>query len=729
VLAYYHGLQQAGILGEDAAKKAAMDTIRRMRYDRKEYFWINDFTTPVPRMVMHPTVPELDGKILDAAKFNCATSLQAGISGPVEKTDGKKNLFVAFNEVANRAGEGFVTYDWPKPKAGGGVTDELYAKLSFVKKFDGWHWLIGSGIYIDDVESIFWQRAAYLISVILLATAAIGTLLIVLTRGIGRLFERNTALQQSVAARTEELGRANRELQNLYAEAQRAKDEAEQANRTKSVFLANMSHELRTPLNAIIGYSEMLEEELKDIGEEGLLSDVGKIHAAGRHLLALINDILDLSKIEAGKMELFLETFSVAEMVRDVAATIRPLTEKNANRLVVECPDDLGEMRADLTKVRQTLFNLLSNATKFTDHGTVTLTVSRRPAPEGDRVVFEVRDTGIGMTPEQMEKLFQEFSQADSSTTRKYGGTGLGLAISRRFCRMMGGDILVASEWSKGSTFTVDLPLLAGQAQTQAPAAAPAVPAGLPEGTARVLVIDDEPAACELLRRVLAREGAAVATANSGREGLELARRWHPDVITLDVLMPGMDGWEVLASLKADPALADIPVVMLSITDDQNLGYALGVADFLTKPVDRERLTAVLGRHLRRRAAQPVLVVEDDAATREMLLRMLEKEGWTVAEAADGRAALEQVARCHPAAILLDLMMPVMDGFQFVAEMQKHEDWRDIPIVVVTAKDLTAEERGQLNGCVESILKKGSYRREELLSGMKKLVDAARRAA
>jgi len=283
------------------------------------------------------------------------------------------------------------------------------------------------------------------------------------TGGAYSLFERNITLQRSVEARTRELDKINLELHRLIDEANRAQEAAEQANRSKGIFLANMSHELRTPLNAIIGYGEMLLEEAEDLGQPGFIPDLQKIHAAAKHLLALINDILDLSKIEAGKMDLYYETFDVPPMIQDVVATIAPLVKKNANALKVHCADDLGAMRADLTKVRQTLFNLLSNACKFTEHGTITVEVTRETGDGGGWVTFRVRDSGIGMTPEQMEKLFQEFSQADASTTRKYGGTGLGLAISRKFCRLMGGDITVESTVGQGSTFTITLPAVDGR--------------------------------------------------------------------------------------------------------------------------------------------------------------------------------------------------------------------------------------------------------------------------
>ncbi|HWP75773.1 MAG TPA: response regulator, partial [Methylomirabilota bacterium] len=507
----------------------------------------------------------------------------------------------------------------------------------------------------------------------------------------------------------------------LFREIGDKSRQLELADRHKSEFLANMSHELRTPLNAIIGYSEMLQEDAADLGAEQFTEDLGRINAAGKHLLELINAVLDLSKIEAGKMELYLETFEVAGLVRDIAAVIQPLAGKNANRLEVQCPPETGTMRADLTKVRQALFNLLSNACKFTERGTVTLAVAREASDGGEFIVFRVSDTGIGMTPEQLTRLFEAFSQADAATTRRYGGTGLGLALSRRLCRMMGGDVTVESAAGRGSTFTIRLPVLVAQA-AESPATA-AEPAPLDSvGIGTVLVIDDEAAVRDLMQRFLSREGFHVVTAAGGEEGLRLARELRPDAITLDVMMPGMDGWAVLSALKADAGVADIPVVMLTIVDDKNLGYALGASDYLTKPIDRERLVKVLTQHRRDR---PVLVVDDDPGLRQLLRRMLEPEGYTVVEAENGRVALERLDDVRPSVILLDLMMPEMDGFEFVAEFRRHEAWRVIPIVVVTAKDLSQDDRERLNGHVQKILQKGTHGREQLLAEVHELVSAS----
>ena len=505
----------------------------------------------------------------------------------------------------------------------------------------------------------------------------------------------------------------------LFKEIEEKSGQLEVASRHKSEFLANMSHELRTPLNAIIGYSEMLQEDAADLGAERFVADLQKIHASGRHLLELINAVLDLSKIEAGKMDLYLESIDIASLVRDVAAVIKPLAEKNTNRLNLECAELIGSMHADLTKVRQSLFNLLSNACKFTERGTVSLAVARETDDSGEWITFAVSDTGIGMTPEQIGRLFEDFSQAEASTTRRYGGTGLGLALSRRLCRMMGGEITVASALGEGSTFTMRLPAVVAETNVE-PVPVPSA-AGEPQAAGTVLVIDDDATVRDLMKRFLVKEGFRVALATGGEDGLRLARELRPDAITLDVMMPGMDGWAVLSALKADPDLADIPVIMLTIVDDKNLGYALGASDYLTKPLDRERLLSVLNKY---RREAPVLVVDDDATLRELLRRILEGAGYTVVEAENGRIALERLRTMAPGVILLDLMMPEMDGFEVVAEMRRHEAWRTIPIVVVTAKELTVEDRQRLNGYVERVLEKGAYSRDTLLAEVRDLVAA-----
>jgi hypothetical protein len=516
------------------------------------------------------------------------------------------------------------------------------------------------------------------------------------------------------------------ELRQTNADLEVAAAAAREANRAKSDFLANMSHELRTPLNAIIGYSEMLREEAQDLGDQAYIPDLDKIRGAGRHLLALINDILDLSKIEAGRMELYYETFDIRQIIDDVANTIVPLAEKNRNRVQVTCAEDTGSMHCDLTKVRQTLFNLLSNACKFTKDGTVGLSAVRETGRDGSPwIVFSVWDTGIGMTPEQLGRIFEAFTQAESSTTRNYGGTGLGLAITRSFSQMMGGDVTVASESGKGSTFTIRLPAAPPAVREAGAAEAEAVEAEAPAArTAKtVLVVDDDANARDLLRRHLRRGPYRVETAENGEEALRLARELMPDAITLDVLMPSMDGWAVLTALKEDPELEKIPVIMLSVVDDEHIGYSLGASAYLTKPIDRDRLLAVLQRLCPVAEGRCVLLIEDDEPTREMVRRTLEAAAWSVMEAENGRVGLERLDQAVPDLVLLDLMMPEMDGFQFLSRMRETPAWRAIPVVVVTAKTLTEAERERLSdGYVKNLIRKDEHALETLLATLDTLL-------
>jgi signal transduction histidine kinase/CheY-like chemotaxis protein len=525
------------------------------------------------------------------------------------------------------------------------------------------------------------------------------------------------------------------ERRRAEAEVAKAKEAAETANRTKSLFLANMSHELRTPLNAILGFSEMLREEAVERNLQDFDVDLQKISIAGKHLLGLINDILDLSKIEAGRMELHLETIDICALVEEVASTLDMQVAKNGNTLAIECiPPKIGHMHADLSKVRQGLFNLVSNAAKFTHGGQIRIDAERQTMDGSDWIMFRVSDTGIGLSSEQITRLFQSFTQADASTTRKFGGTGLGLALTRRFCQMMNGDVTVHSVLGKGSVFTIKLPGIVEElAVEQTVSTDDALPLSVSDAALHVtetppairtcvLVIDDDPFQRDLMQRYLKKEGFSVCTASGGADGVRLARKLLPAAITLDVMMPEMDGWSVLSTLKGDAELRDIPVIMLTMVDDPQRGFSLGASDYATKPVNRSRLSHILKKYTCLRPPCPVLVVDDDAATRSITRGLLESEGWAVSEARDGIEALTSMEHERPSLILLELAMPGMDGFAFAAEVRRHPEWRSIPIVVVTAKDLTSEDRRKLNGNVEHIVQKQGDSKQSLLEQVRDLL-------
>jgi len=516
-------------------------------------------------------------------------------------------------------------------------------------------------------------------------------------------------LLENLTKKTEELKLANKK--------------AISANKAKSSFLANMSHELRTPLNAIIGYSEILMEDAEDEDNNHYISDLKKIKTAGINLLGLINEILDLSKVEAGKMELYLEEFDLFEVIKDVIDIIIPIAKKNNNKVEFINSKSKLLLKADKTKLRQSLLNLLSNACKFTKDGIIKIEIDPITKNNKDCIQFSVSDNGIGMSDEQCKKVFEPFTQADNSTTREYGGTGLGLTITRVFCQMMGGDIAVESKVNEGTKFKFYIPKKVKDLKNQAKVD-PSIklePKNSKNSKVRILIIDDDSTVHDLIHRHYKNNNFQIISAFSGKEGIDLAQKYVPDIITLDVLMPEMDGWSVLSKIKENKELSEIPVIMMSMINNENLGYSLGATDYMTKPIDWTKLNTIIEKYSID-LKSTILIVEDDNSTRNLTKKILEKENINVETAVNGRYAIEVLKKIEPGLILLDLMMPEMNGFEFIEIIKKNSDWIKIPIVVVTSKDLTSEEKNKLKGNVETILQKGQFMKDDLIKMVTKVI-------
>jgi signal transduction histidine kinase/CheY-like chemotaxis protein len=561
------------------------------------------------------------------------------------------------------------------------------------------------------------------------------------------IWEQNQNLEETVRIRTRDLELQTLELKEEIAFRKiaeeslvLAKEEAEAAARTKSEFLANMSHEIRTPLNAILGYGEILQFEARKLNRPDFVEDLRAIEFAGRHLLSLINEILELSKIQAGKMEIYPESFDLSNLIEEVVTTVRPLAQKKKNKLEIIKQGLPDSMYSDSSRIRQILLNILGNSCKFTDAGEIYLTVSGKMVDGVKWVYFTIGDTGIGIEPDKIPRLFEEFVQADSSTTRKHGGTGLGLTISKRLAMLLGGDIQASSELGKGASFTVSIPedvsavslfekeTVSGWVEWEGRFLDEETEFDS-EGSRKmlsesdfpmdhILVIYQDEVICNLIKKFMEKEGCKVETADNGERGLSLAGQNHPALIILDDMVKTLDECEVLSQIRKNPALENTPVILLSETNEEL--KVKGATEFLSKPLNWDHFVSIFKKYRKKPTDFSILVIEDDAINREALARILNKSGWNVLEAIDGPSAFKLLnTETIPDLILLDLILPEMNGFELITRLRQNQDWKDIPIIINSAKELTLEERGRLQGDVVEILKKGDVTCSELLQAVR----------
>ena len=512
------------------------------------------------------------------------------------------------------------------------------------------------------------------------------------------------------------------------SEMEKARDEAIDAKGETSRFFANMSHELRTPLNAILGYGEMLAEDCEDLGYDDLLPDLKKITSAGTHLLSLINNILDISKIESGKMELYITSFEIEDVVDVIKDISAPLVSKNNNAFQCNIQDGIGAMRQDETKLRQCLSNLLSNAAKFTEAGTVTLEVDASLEKEIEMVSFKVIDTGEGMSEEGVGKVFEVYTQAERSTSAKHGGTGLGLPLSREMAQMMGGDITLTSELGVGSVFTLKLPRDCPQDEHEV---SDSVLEGIDDDEKLVVLIDDDVTMHDLIKRTLNKIGLTLVGATDSEKGMQMVRETKPKLLLLDVLMPGRDGWSILRECKSDPELKDMPVIMVSQLNQDTLANSLGADDYITKPIDRELFLKTIKNILGDGDTDnnKILIIDDDENTRDLLSRMLKEGGWVPKTAKDGKEGLDQLGE-DPALIVLDLEMPRMDGFEFLNQYIETVNEEDrCPILVYSGKDLTDVQKELLENNVEGLVRKDEVSMDELSTIVKEIYSTGKEEA
>ena len=535
--------------------------------------------------------------------------------------------------------------------------------------------------------------------------------------------DKNSSEEASVELMLIAFSRMSDEVNALIdartSEMETARDEARDASDQKTKFFANMSHELRTPLNAILGYGEMLYEDCEDLGYEDLLPDLKKITSAGSHLLSLINNILDLSKIEAGKMELFITNFEIEDMVDTIKDVSSPLAAKNENEFVINFDGAVGAMSQDETKLRQCLTNFLSNAFKFTKNGKVTLDVRSEIKNDIEFINFSVIDTGAGMSPEGVAKVFEEYTQAERSTSANYGGTGLGLPISKKFAELMGGDVTVTSKEGEGSVFSIIVPRECTEYEDEVEKGL----INLDSDQNIVVLVDDDTAMHGLIKRTISKLNLTLIGATNGEKGMDLIREVKPKLILLDVLMPGRDGWSILKECKTDEELKDIPVIMISQLDQSNMAESLGANEYMTKPIDRELFLNTVKRILGASSKdKKVLVIDDDKDVRDLMSRLLNDIGVRPIDARDGKEGLERT-KDNPSLIVLDLEMPRMDGFEFLENYIKTTpEEKRAPVLVYSGKDLSDVQSELLKDKVVGLVKKDDASMENLSNTISGLI-------
>jgi signal transduction histidine kinase/CheY-like chemotaxis protein len=531
-----------------------------------------------------------------------------------------------------------------------------------------------------------------------------------------------TELESDLDSLSRVLRGAARRSRETMAELEQAREQANRQNVAKSQFLASMSHELRTPLNAILGYAMLLHEDALETGDSSAAADLDRIQVAGRSLLAIINDILDLAKIESGKSVIERGVVNIRDLVENVVRSCPPAS-RNGNDFEVDVSADAGILIGDGGKVRQCLLNLLQNAFKFTHKGQVTLKVEPTFQSTVAGIAFSVRDSGIGIDAAHQETLFEAFDRADSGTASKFGGAGLGLAITRRLARMMSGDCHVESEKNEGSTFTLWIPLSPhGEEQKCATPVAAQVARPVERGSNPVaLIIDDDESALDLMRRWLERNGYDVVAATDAESGLVLAREQRPDLILLDALLPGRSGYDMLPELSADPRLRRTPVILVTIDDDRARGLASGACDYLRKPLTEGRLLSVVDLY-RARSSGDVLVIDDDDDAAELIKRSVEQIGFSSRRASDGLEGISMASEARPAAIVLDLLMPGLNGFEVIDRLSANKSLADVPLIVVSGCEISLPEHRRLEAAGHRFFTKGAATPREIVQSLREMV-------